>query len=277
MINLSKNSEELTSNKEKIRVIQGNDSELPINKGDFCWSGLKSFTDERSTIRKTLFIRKNIDKTRDLSVFDSEFDSYRQGDKMYLFKVISKPKVLINAPTNVHLMSSSKDKLEAISLVEGKICNRDVQRKKAANGKKLHHTLENRTCYKCMRFLPNTNFTKRSVGTYFSACKECNKIFKHTRRARLAEAGGKFTRDEFEERLKKYPCCPMCSRNWEEIPLPKGKLVPWTADHIVPINPQKGGRKGTNDISNIQPLCFSCNSKKGNRDWNLYKKFTSKD
>ena len=63
----------------------------------------------------------------------------------------------------------------------------------------------------------------------------------------------------------------MCSRKWEEIPLLKGKLVPWTADHIVPINPQKGGRKGTNDISNIQPLCFSCNSKKGNRDWNLYK------
>ena len=119
MTNLSKNSEELSSNKEKIRIIQGNDSELPINKGDFCWSGLKSFTDERSTIRKTLFIRKNIDKTRDLCVFDSEFDSYRQGDKMYLFKVISKPKVLINAPTNVHLMSSSKVKLEAISLVEG--------------------------------------------------------------------------------------------------------------------------------------------------------------
>ena len=118
MSNLSKNYEELSSNKQKIRIIQGNDSELP-NKGDFCWSGLKSFSDEKSTIRKTLFIRKNIDKTRDLCVFDSEFDSYRQGDKMYLFKVISKPKVFINAPTNVHLMSSSKDKLEAISLVEG--------------------------------------------------------------------------------------------------------------------------------------------------------------
>ena len=119
MSNLSKNYEELSSNKQKIRIIQGNDSELP-NKGDFCWSGLKSFSDDKSTIRKTLFIRKNIDKTRDLCVFDSEFDSYRQGDKMYLFKVISKPKVFINAPTNVHLMSSSKDKLEAISLVEGK-------------------------------------------------------------------------------------------------------------------------------------------------------------
>ena len=35
MINLSKNYEELTSKQKKIRVIQGNDSELPINKGDF--------------------------------------------------------------------------------------------------------------------------------------------------------------------------------------------------------------------------------------------------
>ena len=119
MTNINNNFEELSTSKEKIRIIQGNDSELPINKGDFCWSGLKSFTDERSTIRKTLFIRKNRDKTKDLCVFDSEFDSYRQEDRKYLFKVISKPKVLINAPTNVHLMSSSTDKLEAISLVEG--------------------------------------------------------------------------------------------------------------------------------------------------------------
>ena len=119
MTNISSNFEGLSTNKEKIRVIQGNDSELPINKGDFCWSGLKSFTDERSTIRKTLFIRKNRDNTKDLCVFDSEFDSYRQEDRKYLFKVISKPKFFINAPTNVHLMSSSKDKLEAISLVEG--------------------------------------------------------------------------------------------------------------------------------------------------------------
>ena len=119
MKNFNNNFENLPFKEQKFRIIQGNNSELPVKKGDFCWSGLKSFSDEKSTIRKTLFIRKNIDKTRDLCVFDSEFDSYRQGDKMYLFKVISKPKVFINAPTNVHLMSSSKDKLEAISLVEG--------------------------------------------------------------------------------------------------------------------------------------------------------------
>ena len=74
-------------------------------------------------------------------------------------------------------------------------CNEEVQKKKLENkGKRLFHTEKDRTCYKCMRFLPVTNFTRRSTGTYFSACKECNKYeFSHTRRARLLEAGGKFT------------------------------------------------------------------------------------
>ena len=117
---INENFEKTFFKKQKIRIIQGNNSELPKNKGDFCWSGKKSFSDEKNTIRKTLFIRKNIDNSRDLCVFDSEFDSFRQKDNMYLFKVINTPKVLMNAPTKVHLMSSSKDKLEAIALVEEK-------------------------------------------------------------------------------------------------------------------------------------------------------------
>ena len=117
---INENFEKTFFKKQKIRIIQGNNSELPTNKGDLCWSGKKSFSDKKNTIRKTLFIRKNIDNSRDLCVFDSEFDSFRQEDNMYLFKVINTPKVLMNAPTNVHLMSSSKDKLEAIALVEEK-------------------------------------------------------------------------------------------------------------------------------------------------------------
>ena len=120
MPSINENFEKTFFKKQKIRIIQGNDSELPKNKGDLCWSGKKSFSDEKNTIRKTLFIRKNINKTTDLCIFDSEFDSFRQEDNMYLFKVINTPKVLMNAPTKVHLMSSSKDKLEAIALVEEK-------------------------------------------------------------------------------------------------------------------------------------------------------------
>ena len=117
---INENFEKTFFKKQKIRIIQGNNSELPTNKGDFCWSGKKSFSEEKNTIRKTLFIRKNIDNSRDLCLFDSEFDSFRQEDNMYLFKVINTPKVLMNAPTKVHLMSSSKDKLKAIALVEEK-------------------------------------------------------------------------------------------------------------------------------------------------------------
>ena len=51
----------------------------------------------------------------------------------------------------------------------------------------------------------------------------------------------------------------MCKRKWEDIELPKNKSS-LTADHIIPIS-----KNGKNTINNIQPLCFSCNSKKGDK------------
>ena len=60
----------------------------------------------------------------------------------------------------------------------------------------------------------------------------------HTRK-RL-QAGGKFTQKEFNDLLQQYDACPMCNRKWSDISLPKGKKVPWTADHIIPVNPLPG-------------------------------------
>lgn len=52
--------------------------------------------------------------------------------------------------------------------------------------------------------------------------------------------------------------CASCGRR-EGDPLPNGKKVHLTKDHIIPVS--KGGK---NVLSNIQLLCYQCNQEKGN-------------
>jgi 5-methylcytosine-specific restriction endonuclease McrA len=126
---------------------------------------------------------------------------------------------------------------------------------------RLVHTATERTCYLCRRVLRVKQFTHRSNGTYFSACKDCNvNVFSHRRRARLRESEGTFTTAEWDALKGRYPRCPDCDRLWRDIPVLPGKKSAITRDHIVAIS--KGGR---NDISNLRPLCYSCNSRKGDR------------
>jgi len=106
----------------KLRVIQSNEMGFPSAVGDQCWSGLKSFTAKEektnSTLRKTLFILKRKDGLRDLAVFDSEYDDYRDEDRKYIFKILSVPIVLRDQEMMVHLMSRKDIKLAAVELVE---------------------------------------------------------------------------------------------------------------------------------------------------------------
>lgn len=74
-----------------------------------------------------------------------------------------------------------------------------------------------------------------------------NREYKANRRARKLGAGGTYTANQFKDLCEKYHNVCLCCGN-------SGKLV---ADHVVPLS--KGG---SNSIENIQPLCFSCNSKK---------------
>ena len=67
------------------------------------------------------------------------------------------------------------------------------------------------------------------------------------RRARKKNAPGHFTGEELKELKAKYAKCLCCG----------AATKPLSADHIVPLI--KGG---SNFISNIQPLCQSCNCSK---------------
>lgn len=87
-----------------------------------------------------------------------------------------------------------------------------------------------------------------------------SRLYGHQRRALLAGSRGSYTPAEWTELLARYDKCPGCNRLWRDISPPPGWGSPITVDHIVPL--ALGGR---NDIFNIQPLCYSCNSRKGTK------------
>ncbi len=73
----------------------------------------------------------------------------------------------------------------------------------------------------------------------------------HRRRANIRGSESRYTAQEWRNLVKKYNNkCLCCGRS----------DVKLTVDHVIPLS--KGGR---NDISNIQPLCLSCNDKKGTK------------
>jgi len=78
------------------------------------------------------------------------------------------------------------------------------------------------------------------------------------RRTRKANAEGSHTLEEWEELKKKHDYrCIICGKREPFVGQKSERL---TEDHIISLS-----KKGTDDIGNIQPLCFSCNCKKYNK------------
>jgi 5-methylcytosine-specific restriction endonuclease McrA len=77
-----------------------------------------------------------------------------------------------------------------------------------------------------------------------------HRVRMHARRVKISENGGNFTKAEWRALCKKHGNkCLACGE--------PGNHKTLTIDHVIPVS--KGG---SNDISNIQPLCLVCNSSK---------------
>lgn len=87
-------------------------------------------------------------------------------------------------------------------------------------------------------------------NVYRKSHPEVAKAAKAKRRTSISKAGGSFTSEQWTALCKiNGNRCLCCNR--------KKRLE---ADHVIPVS--KGG---TSNISNIQPLCRSCNAKKGTK------------
>lgn len=87
-----------------------------------------------------------------------------------------------------------------------------------------------------------------------------SRIYSHNRRVRIVTSVGSYTVQEWTELVARFDACPGCGRVWKDIRPIRGRRSAITVDHVIPLS-----RGGTNNASNLQPLCHSCNSAKGTR------------
>jgi|SRR5579859_1483807 len=125
-----------------------------------------------------------------------------------------------------------------------------------------------KTCSKCHTIQCRRAFPpdKRNTDGLSGQCRPCRSQARalhrqaypemqyattHNHRARKREAVATLTAQEWLDLTSRYDHrCLCCGKQEPEITL--------TADHIIPVS--KGG---SNTIMNIQPLCLTCNKRKG--------------
>lgn len=96
----------------------------------------------------------------------------------------------------------------------------------------------------------HTEANKARIKTWIAMNPERIKIIRKRAKAKRKNLDGEYSFAEWQVLKKEYNfTCPSCLKSEPDIEL--------HADHIIPII--KGG---WNEISNIQPLCKSCNSSK---------------
>ena len=94
----------------------------------------------------------------------------------------------------------------------------------------------------------NKEQSRQWQRTHPEQMREYRRAAKHRRKAAIKGSSGSYTAAEWAALVKHYGGrCLCCGRN----------DVTLTVDHIVPLV-----MGGSNDISNIQPLCRSCNCSK---------------
>ena len=117
-----------------------------------------------------------------------------------------------------------------------------------------------KTCSKC----GSHDFgiwTSASTGRVNQYCRACRRVRAAQYTARKKLSSGSHTRREWLQKLQAFDKCPGCGLRWSDIPKRPDRRYRfvWTKDHIIPLT-----RGGGDDISNIQPLCYRCNSSKCN-------------
>lgn len=102
-----------------------------------------------------------------------------------------------------------------------------------------------------MRFTRRAYYHRKKIDpTFHRMIRELGRTADHRRRARMHANGGSFTVQEWRALCTYYDHKCLCC----------GERKSLTIDHVVPIS--KGGN---NYISNVQPLCETCNKSKGDK------------